>query len=272
MTPDEAAAKAWTWRLDDGTASNDWDCYRERLLAVASRRGLRVEDLGPPGHLPLMLLANGPVTATMPRILIGSGFHGEESAGPWGVLAFLESVEDSLLAGVGLTVLPLVNVSGFREGRRFNDLGENPNRGYLPGNEAPSREGRVLLSHGNRLREAASDGLLACHEDILLSHCYVYGMERSNTPGEFSRGLLRANASYFEVHADGEVDGCPVRDGIVFNHQDTSFESWLLLEGTRHAACVETPGQQPIGRRIAAQAAMMRFFVEHTVDCPHSRR
>jgi hypothetical protein len=76
---------------------------------------------------------------------------------------------------------------------------------------------------------------------------------------------LRANASFFAVHPDGEVDGCPVRDGIVFNHQDTSFESWLLLEGARHAACVETPGQQPIERRIAAQAAMMGFFVEHAM-------
>jgi len=263
MTPEEAAAKAWTWRLDDGTASNDWDRYHERLQAVASRRSLRVEDLGPPGHLPLPLLTNDPDAAAAPRILIGSGFHGEEAAGPWGVLAFLESVEDWMLAGVGLTVLPLVNVSGFREGRRFNDLGENPNRGYLPGAEASSREGRILLSHGDRLRDAARDGLLACHEDVLLSHCYVYGMERSDAPGEFSHGLLRANASFFAVHPDGEVDGCPVRDGIVFNHQDTSFESWLLLAGARHAACVETPGQQPIERRIAAQAAMMRFFVAH---------
>jgi hypothetical protein len=268
MTPEEVAAKAWTWRLDDGTASNDWDRYHDRLLAVASRRGLRVEDLGPPGHLPLPLLTNNPGATAVPRILIGSGFHGEESAGPWGVLAFLESVEDSLLAGVGLTVLPLVNVSGFREGKRFNDLGENPNRGYLPGAEASSREGRILLSQGNRLRDAARDGLLACHEDVLLSHCYVYGMEQSDAPGEFSRGLLRANASFFAVHPDGEVDGCPVKDGIVFNHQDTSFESWLLLEGTRHAACVETPGQQPIERRIAAQAAMMRFFVTHTAGSP----
>jgi hypothetical protein len=263
MTPDEVAAKSWTWRLDDGTASNDWDRYHDRLLAVASRRGLGVEDLAPSGLAPLLLLSSPAPDETAPRVLIGSGFHGEESAGPWGVLTFLESVEDALLAGISLAVLPLVNVSGFRAGRRFNDLGENPNRGYLPGNEAPSREGRVLLTHGDRLRDAARDGLLACHEDILLSHCYIYGMERLDAPGEFSRGLLQANASFFAIHPDGEVDGCPVRDGIVFNHEDSSFESWLLHEGTHRAACVETPGQQPIAERIAAQVAMMRFFVKH---------
>jgi hypothetical protein len=266
MTPDEAAAKAWMWSLDDGTASNDWGRYHMRLREVASRRGLNVEDLGPPGDLPLLLLSNHAANDTGQRLLISSGFHGEESAGPWGILAFLESVDDSLLASVQLTVLPLVNVSGFREGRRFNDLGENPNRGYLAGAEACSREGRILLAHGYRLGRAARDGLLTCHEDVLLSHCYVYGNEPHDTPGAFSRGLLSVNASFFAVHPDGEVDSCPVKEGIVFNHEDTSFESWLLREGARRAACVETPGQQPIERRIAAQVAMMRFFIEHSAQ------
>jgi hypothetical protein len=266
MTSAEAAATAWTWSLGDGTASNDWDRFQDRLLKLAQLRRLQVEDLGPPGEPPVLLLTRDAPGDAAPRVLIGSGFHGEESAGPWGVLAFLESVEELLLASVHLAVLPLVNVSGFRQGKRFNDLGENPNRGYLPGSEAPSREGRVLLSHRARLRDSARDGLLACHEDILLSHCYVYGMERRDSPGEFSRGLLRTNASFFAIHPDGEVDGCPIKDGIVFNHQDTSFESWLLLEGARHGACVETPGQQPFAHRIAAQAAMMRFFVEHSVS------
>jgi predicted deacylase len=263
VTPEEAAARPWTWRLPDGTASNDWQRYHDRLTAVASRRGLQVQDLAPPGDLPLLLLTSPSRHPDAPCLLIGSGFHGEEAAGPWGVLTFLESVEKTLLEAVRLTLLPLVNVSGFREGRRYNDLGENPNRGYLEGPETSSREGRILQTHGERLRGAARDGLLACHEDVLLSHCYVYGMERREAPGEFSRGLLRVNASFFPVHPDGEVDGCAVTDGIVFNHDDTSFESWLLSEGTRLAACVETPGQQPIAQRIQAQAAMMRFFLEH---------
>jgi hypothetical protein len=99
-------------------------------------------------------------------------------------------------------------------------------------------------------------------------------MERTTSPGEFSRGLLAVNASFFPLHPDGEVDGRPLRDGIVFNHVDTSFEYWMMCQGVRRAACVETPGQQPVGRRIAAQAAMMRFFLEHAVNLlmPSPRR
>lgn len=261
--PGGAAAGCWTWRGDDGTASNDWAAFAGRLSALALRRGFSVDDLGPVGEQPLYLLTRAARTPDAPRLLLASGFHGEEPAGPWGVLTLLDSLADSALDAVTLTVLPLVNVTGFRAGRRLNDWGENPNRGYLPGDARPSQEGRALLAHGERLAAAARDGILACHEDVLLSHGYLYALERGSTPGARSRALLAANAAHFPVHPDGEVDGCPVRGGIVFNHRDTSFETWLFERGARYAACVETPGQAPFTRRVAAQAAMARAFLEH---------
>ena len=265
MTPDEAAARSWTWQDGDGTASNDWAEFEARLLQVARRRGFTVEDLGPVEGRPLRLLSRPGGAPGRPRVLLSGGFHGEEPAGPWGLLSFLDTAADDLLAAVELTLLPLVNVTGFVAGRRLNDWGENPNRGFLPGAERPSREGTALLRHGDRLAAAARDGLVTCHEDVLLSHAYLYTLERSDAPGAFSRSLLEANAAFFPVHPDGEVDGCTVRSGIVFNHRDTSFENWLFDRGARQAACVETPGQQPFPRRVAAQAAMARVFVEHVV-------
>lgn len=263
MTPDEAAARSWTWQHEDGTASHDWAAFQARLSALARRPGFALTDLGPVGEEPLYLLTRAAVSADAPRLLLASGFHGEEAAGPWGVLALLEAAADATLDAVALTVLPLVNVTGFRAGRRFNHWGENPNRGYLPGDVRPSREGHALLAHGERLAAAARDGVLACHEDLLLSHGYLYTLERGPAPGPLSQALLAANAAHFPVHPDGEVDGCPVRGGIVFNHRDTSFEAWLFERGARYAACVETPGQQPFGRRVAAQAAMARAFLEN---------
>jgi len=263
MTPEEAAAQSWTWRHDDGTASSDWQRFRERLSALALRRGFATADLGPVGEEPLFLLTRPARDADAPRLLLSSGFHGEEPAGPWGLLILLDTMPDALLDAVTLTVLPLVNVTGFRAGRRYNDWGENPNRGYLPGEARPSREGLALLAHGECLLAAAQHGLLTCHEDVLLSHGYLYSLESGPAPGPLSRALLAANAAHFPVHPDGEVDGCAVQGGIVFNHRDTSFESWLFERGAPYAACVETPGQQPFPQRVAAQASMARAFVEH---------
>jgi hypothetical protein len=259
----DAGKKSWTWILPDGRMSSDWDRYRRRLEIVATGRGFELKTLGTVSAEPLLMLRGGAIAPSAPRLLIASGFHGEEPAGPWGVLEFLESANQELLCRVRLTVLPLINVTGFRAGTRFNTHGENPNRGYLnlPG-ENPSHEGRLLLDHRDLLLDAARDGLLTCHEDVLLSHGYIYGCERAAEPGTFSQTLLAANAAHFPVHPDGTVDDCPISGGIVFNHHDSSFESWLMELGVARAACVETPGQHPIGRRIAAQRAMIEAFLD----------
>lgn len=255
------ARRVWSWTLPDGTASNDWDAWRGRLGAVAQRRGFALSSLGEWNGEPLLMLRGRRRIPDGPQLLIASGFHGEEPAGPWGVLDFLESAPDAMLAAANLTLLPLVNVSGFRAGTRFNAAGQNPNRGYLglPG-EAPSHEGRILLGHAPLLREAAADGLLTCHEDVLLSHGYLYSQERWRLPGRLPLALRATVAAHFALHPDGFVDGCAVIDGIVFNHYDGSFESWLMTQGVARTACVETPGQQPIGRRIAAQRALIEVF------------
>lgn len=259
---DDAGTKPWTWILPDGHASSDWVRYRNRLETVAARRGFGLSALGTVGAEPLLMLRGGAIDRSAPRLLVASGFHGEEPAGPWGVLEFLETANQDLLSRVQLTVLPLINVTGFRAGTRFNAHGENPNRGYLglPG-ESPSHEGRLLLAHGDLLLEVAHDGLLTCHEDVLLSHCYLYSCERAAAPGAFTSDLLAANAAHFPVHPDGTVDGCDIAGGIVFNHYDGSFESWMMKQGAARAACVETPGQHPIERRIAAQRAMVEAFL-----------
>jgi predicted deacylase len=253
--------RVWNWTLPDGTASNDWGAWRGRLAAVAQRRGFALQTLGECNGEPLLMLRGRSRSPGAPRLLVASGFHGEEPAGPWGVLAFLETAPEAVLAMADLSLLPLVNVSGFRAGTRFNAARENPNRGFLglPG-EAPSREGRLLLDHAPLLREAAADGLLTCHEDVLLSHGYLYSQERWRSPGRLPQALRAAIAAQFALHPDGFVDGCAVIDGIVFNHYDSSFESWLMTQGVACTACVETPGQQPIERRIAAQRAMIEVF------------
>jgi hypothetical protein len=61
------------------------------------------------------------------------------------------------------------------------------------------------------------------------------------------------------------VDECPISEGLVYNSQDGSFECWFFEQGVPLAACVETPGQHDFTRRVRAQAALMRAFVEHVV-------
>jgi predicted deacylase len=255
----------WTWTLPDGGRSNDADALLRRWKALREAGAWQAEVLGCIGDDPITLLQRPAATEAAPRLLIAAGFHGEEPAGPWGLLRFIGGADEALLDRVHLTLLPLANPSGFRAGRRFNDWGENPNRGFgaNAGGIAPSREGRVLMAQAARLREAGRDGVLSCHEDIQqTAFGYLYSLERAATPGPFSRTLLAANARHFPVHPDGLVDGCPIEGGIVFNRHDGSFEAWAMELGVARAACVETPGQADIATRIAAQADMAQAFVQ----------
>lgn len=253
----------WTLPVE-GCLSNDWQTFERRLLAAADRRGMRCESIGTAFDRPLWLLT-GPHVQASRKLLIASGFHGEESAGPWAVLRVLETGDSSLFAEADISFIPLVNVSGFSAGTRFNASGENPNRGFRPElDDVPaSAEGQLLLAQAERIAALGRHGVLACHEDIDVAGGYVYAYERADAPGSFGVALRDANAAFFECHPDGVVDGCTVRDGIVFNQYDSSFESWAMAQDAVCAACTETPGLQPIEARIQAHAAMIEAFVMH---------
>ena len=244
--------------------SNDWPVFQQRILAMAERQGFTVETLGHTEEQPIYLLTRTAKHAEAKKILIASGFHGEEPAGPWGLLQALEAASIDTLDQLHLALLPLVNVSGFSRGTRFNHQGENPNRGYLATVDGiqPTEEGAILRAHEAQIADYGRDGTLSCHEDQALSHCYVYANEQTDSPSSIARALLACNAGFFPAHPDGLVDDCPIKDGIVFNQLDSSFESWMLATGSQHTYCTETPGQFPFEARVAANAAMISLFMD----------
>jgi hypothetical protein len=262
--------KPFVWTLADGVASNDVLAFEAQLADCMAAldwpaRVLGHVQLNGTSH-PLKMWHADDLTlahklTVRPSRLIATGFHGEEPAGPWGLLRWLQSGPD--LSRVALSLLPLVNRSGFSAGTRFNALAQNPNRGYgAAATVAPSAEGQVLLQHAATLRAVSRDGALCCHEDQRTSQVYVYSFEPASQPGPRSRALLSAAAAHLPVMGDAQVDDNAVKSGVIFNHFDGSFESWMAEQGNSFAACIETPGQCGIDARIAAQAAMMAAFVD----------
>lgn len=265
-SPAPADPPADVWQRPEGGASNDLAAFEAEFGAIARARGFVPERLGEAlGHD--IAWWQRPAAAAggagAPRLLIASGFHGNESAGPWGLVHWLRLAPDGLLDAVHLSLLPLVSATGFTAGRRLNALGQNPNRGHggHRGAHQPSAEGEVLQRHGDRLAAAARDGVLACHEDLMRPWAYVYSFELSPEPGPFSRRLVAAGARWFELPPDGDIDGCTVRGGLIHNHFDGSFECWMTERGAAVAACIETPGRADFARRVQAQVAMVFDFV-----------
>lgn len=251
------------WPHPEGAASNDLAAFEAGFAAQAAQRGFAAERLGQALGHDIHWWQRPAARQPAPRLLIASGFHGNEAAGPWGLLLWLRLVPDVLLDAAHISLLPLVSATGLTAGRRLNALGQNPNRGLgrHAGPHAPSAEGEVLRRHADRLAAAASDGVLTCHEDLTRPWAYVYSFEPQPQPGVFSQRLAAAGARWFALPPDGEIDGCTVRGGLIHNHFDGSFECWMTERGAAVAACIETPGRADFGRRLQAQATLVLDFV-----------
>lgn len=253
--------------LELPTEPGDLMAWHAAWAAATARGAWRVESLGEAFGHPVWIGERPAGWPCAPRLLVATALHGDEVAGPWAVLQWLLDTPPSVLDAVHLTVLPLVNTTGFRAGTRLNEAGENPNRGLGPhaGGQGPSVEGRVLLAHAARLQAASLHGVLAAHEDLQRPFAYVYTFEPGNEPGDFSRTFAALGAARFPLPPDGEVDGHPVRGGIIHNRHDGSLESWLSSTGTPRAVCTETPGRAPLTARVEAQVAWLGYFVDQAV-------
>ncbi len=247
-----------------GCQSNDWRCFHARLLTMSCLRGFEVHVLGFTQKKPIYLLERNSSNSCAKSVLIASGFHGEEPAGPWGLLHALESMDSCLLDTVNISVLPLVNISGFCVGQRLNHHSENPNRGFLPllDDVSASEEARILMHHEVMLTDLGRDGVLSCHEDLSRSSTYIYANESGPAPSQLALKMRDSHAQFFSLQGDGLLDGCKLNDGIVFNHPDSSFEAWLHLCGAASSYCTETPGLADFEPRVRANAAMVKTFIE----------
>ena len=105
-----------TWGLGDSARSHHLTLWRQAFSHEASRLGLAVHLLGTVLGEPLWMVTRVAADAAAPYRLVASGFHGEEPAGPWGLLKFLQGVDAATLDAVHLTLLPLVNCTGFAAG------------------------------------------------------------------------------------------------------------------------------------------------------------
>ena len=248
----------------------DIDAYFQRLKTATSSNGLEIRELGYVGSYPLLLVE--PQNTSGPNILVAGGFHGEEPAGPWGILRFLETHPHELLSRVNLSFLPLVNPTGFVQGQRLNDWGENPNSGFCHGEARGgilSREGRILLDNISLLRPLADDGFVSLHEDSDQSGFYLYTFEQSEIPGQFTRSLRDAGLDFFDCCSD-EIAGETVEDGVVYCQCDGSFEDFLFHEGVPRTACTETPGRLNINARINCNCYIIQNFINYSIGAETS--
>lgn len=235
--------------------------YWKRLVRVCIDRQLTLVPLGKTGRQVIWMVRND-----VPRnkhLLIVAGTHGEEVAGPWGVLKFLEEARDDILFKASLCILPVVSPVVFGKRRQRTT---KPNCGFVREvGDCLSIEGEVLMKHLPMLIRASSDGLLNLHETIDEESFYLYLMGENFG---VARDLLHIGGQFFDIIEEGT----PMREpkspksmawgGIVHNVRDGSLDDRLWLEGCPICITSETPGKKNIILRIEANKALIEGFIE----------
>lgn len=234
--------------------------FNERLTVAANRLGLKKVSLGKVFNHDIWLVH--PAIPRGPKLLFSAGFHGEEPAGVWGTLHFLETADPALFDRAAVSFLPLVNPSGIASRRRYNDAGENPNSNFchVGPEDVPSQEGQLLLKNLPLLLSLAKNSFVSLHEDCDCSEFYFYTFEA--TKGRFSKTIYDIESVFFKPLPDDEMTDQPLNNGLIHNFCDGSFEDFLYHNGVPYTACTETPGKHSLETRVFANTAIINGLIE----------
>lgn len=243
--------------------------YSKKLFSVIVKKGFWLRPLGEleRGKY-IWLVSKRNHHGNKPNLLIVAGFHGEEPAGPWAILKWIEICNLKTLSEINLSFLPVVNPTGFDVGQRKNKWNEKTNQGFChpEKNESLSREGKILLENSETLCEFARDGCLSLHEDVTTTKYYIY--DHSASAGDFGRLIRDEEDKYFDRLEDGTnvaEENEPeafVKDGLITGLHDGSFDDFLYHKGIPHVFATETPGKFPLHQRIKAGVRLIDKFIE----------
>lgn len=252
--------------------------FQKQLFRVASEKGFWLKILGVIDEYEMWLVKTRNFTDHKdPRVLIVAGFHGEEKAGPWGILKWLQDCEKSVFDSIDVSFIPIVNTYGFSKGKRYGSSDMKTNFGFchLSENDKPSPEGEVLIKNIEILRPLAEDGFLSLHEDVTIKEFYLYTFEHGVKPGKFTRGLKKElkkhfkkcyqGIAYVDSASDGRGPNC--KKGLIYKFCDGSFEDWLFHLGVPRVAVTETPGKYKLARRVKANVAIIDRFLKLCSSC-----
>jgi predicted deacylase len=242
----------------------DWE-----ILEAARAKGFMVDSLGKIEDYPVLFVKTRQDVNNDPKVLIVAGFHGEELAGPEGILQWIRLCDKDWMGAVDVSFVPCVNPWGLNNKKRYGPSGKPTNTGFFNSPDNPSPEGQLLIDRITELRASAANGFLSLHEDVTSDSYYIYTFEPSPQPGPFTREMEAEMRMHFPKAFDGiaVVDsstgvGPECKNGLIWKFQDGSFEHWMHEMGVPRIAVTETPGKFTEQYRIDSTVEIINKFLD----------
>jgi predicted deacylase len=212
----------------------------------------------------------------LPRIILSAGIHGEEPAGVYALLEFINREIFNYLEYFSFLILPCINPYGFVRGVRFGSDVSDLNRSF---DNAPGPAEAAAVK--DLLRRFPGPYRLAFdfHEtdtympkganpsvEIIPAGVYMYETTRNGRPVLGPKILRGLRNSGYHVSQRAMVYGAECRNGLIYTPSPDKPDypalpefngtlDWYLFKNshTDHFLATETPTAWPLKQRIAVQ-------------------
>ncbi|MEM8549264.1 MAG: M14 family metallocarboxypeptidase [Verrucomicrobiota bacterium] len=203
-------------------------------------------------------------TGSSAYLLLTSGIHGDEPAGPLGLLHWLERTKVS--PALGLVIMPLLNPEGMvQKAREHPDFGDL-NRDYFD-QKAPH-----VRAQCRYLKELGQgyDVAVCLHEDWESKGFYLYESYNGEPPG-YARVILDAAKPHCGIDTSEVIEGNEADMGLLTRKRsEVELEEiggcpealYLCDHVTDISYTFEAPSAQPMDKRVAAHAAALDVIAQ----------
>jgi len=250
------------------------DLYNKSFQSICSKLELNIKHLGDIDGYPILLSHPKKLKPNNKNMLIVSGFHGEEIAGPLAILKFLNKLNKKRLENINLSIIPMLNPWGLKHHIRNNKDGLKTNLLFDTEKSiyTPSDIGQLLKRNRSLIKELGKTVIVDLHENVESDSFYLYIYNRLNEGYEITENkdlleiVLQSGKRHFPVRPDGTYqdsfakrDIYEIKNGVVNNFYDGSFDDYA----SRILKCPlvivnETPGKDELPKRLEAQSDMIR--------------
>jgi murein peptide amidase A len=239
--------------------------FRETLAPVQAAKGpwfrtnLGNWSIGPDHYSLEQYLFVGPRGgADYFRVGIFAGVHGDEIAGIFAAIRFLQTLAQNpdLARGYEIYLYPLCNPSGFEDGTRHSRSGRDLNREFWIG----SREPEVGLLE-KQIRTLRFDGLIALHADDESEGLYAFALGAQVTQ-HVVEPALQAAEKILPRNCAATIDNFTARNGLIRKGYPGMLCAAPEARPRPFEIVFETPTHADLGKQVEANLV----FLRHALD------
>ncbi len=232
--------------------------FYSRLKLACKEASLPINVVGQVDRYRFLKIVINPEAS--PTLLITAGIHGDEPAGPFAIINWIEN--QVFPSDLRIIVIPLINPTGFNNNSRNNDSDRDLNRGFNKRTDPPIE--LELLEKS--LNGESISLLLSLHEDRGHGGIYLYHAEVDE---KYCEKILNTLSKIIPIVNNKTVYGDVCDNGLIYiglKNKDpkhaNSFENTIQALGVAQIT-FETPALSDFNLRVKTHVKMIDMVIDH---------